>query len=1214
MSIRRFHRYVLVAGLLLALLSPGGWAVPDARAWAAGRPALPLAGDGPPAGSGEMGAAQSEGVWRTYTNGNFVNDLAVEGDYVWAATTGGVVRWNRNDGSYVKYTTVDGLADNDVEAIAIDGAGHKWFGTYDGGVSEFDGVTWTTYTEADGLADDSVWAIAIGGAGHKWFGTWGGGVSEFDGVNWNTYTTADGLADNYVRAVAVDGAGHKWFGTWSGGVSEFDGVTWGTYTEADGLADNRVRTIAIDGAGHKWFGTWGGGVSEFDGATWTTRTKADGLADNEVRAIGIDGAGHKWFGTYYGVSVFDGATWTTYTTADGLADNGVCTIAVDDVGHKWFGTDGGGVSEFDGDTWTTYTTADGLAHNDIEAVAVDGAGHKWFGTYDGGVSKFDGATWTTYTEADGLADDSVWAIAIDGAGHKWFGTWGGGVSEFDGVTWATYTTADGLAGDEVRAIAIGGAGHKWFGTWGGGVSEFDGATWTTYTTADGLADNHVRTIAIDGAGHKWFGTWGGGVSEFDGSTWTTYTSAEGLPDNRVRAIAIDGAGHKWFGTYGGVSEFDGATWTTYTTAHGLASNGVCAIAVDGAGHKWFGTDGGGVSEFDGATWTTHTSADGLAHNQVWAIAIDGAGHKWFGTYGGVSELIEAPSAPTLYAVSNPDRDGDYAVDWSDVTGASAYTLQEDDNAAFTSPVARYSGGDSRYVVSGQPAGTWHYRVKASNVAGNSPWSNVASVTVGPSEGDAYEEDGACAQAGVIATDGTVQVHSFHQYADADWVTFDAVAGTTYLIEARIPADSAADVMVELYDQCAGLPVDGQDHSFSPGVRLEFEAPTGGLYYLKLLNHTASVYGADVAYHVSVRALGEEATPGALVLVAGRLRENDAVQDNIHHVTDAVRRLFMAHGYGDERIYYLATDTGREGVDALATAASLRAAITTWARDKVGSERAFTLYMMDHGGYDQFYLDKPRGEWVNPQEVDGWLDELEAAAPGVKVNVVIDACHSGSFIDPAKSVSGSGRVVMASTGAHALAWASQEGAIFSDQLITALGAGGSLYGGFQSALWAAQAAYPGQTPWIDDDGDGVANESADGEDAARRGFAFAGTLPGEEWPPYVVQGMEPSKIDQGQGVIRAEVRDDEGVKRVWAVIYAPSYQAPETDDELVREMLPTIVLLDQGGDWYGATYTGFNEVGVYRVVIHAEDDDGREARPLAVEVWTGWQVYLPLVLR
>ena len=41
-------------------------------------------------------------------------------------------------------------------------------------MSEFNGSTWTTYTTEDGLAHNYVLAIAIDGAGNRWFGTDGG--------------------------------------------------------------------------------------------------------------------------------------------------------------------------------------------------------------------------------------------------------------------------------------------------------------------------------------------------------------------------------------------------------------------------------------------------------------------------------------------------------------------------------------------------------------------------------------------------------------------------------------------------------------------------------------------------------------------------------------------------------------------------------------------------------------------------------------------------------------------------------------------------------------------------------------------------------------------------------------------------------------------------------------------------------------------------------
>ena len=93
----------------------------------------------------------------------------------------------------------------------------------------------------------------------------------------------------------------------------------------------------------------------------------------------------------------------------------------------------------------------------------------------------------------------------------------------------------------------------------------------------------------------------------------------------------------------------------------------------------------------------------------------------------------APAAPVLLPISNPDGNGDYLVDWDVAVGATAYELQEDDNSGFTSPTVRYTGSNSAYQINGQQGGTWYYRVRASNVGGNSPWSNIKSVGVIPND-------------------------------------------------------------------------------------------------------------------------------------------------------------------------------------------------------------------------------------------------------------------------------------------------------------------------------------------------------------------------------------------------------------------------------------------------------------------------------------------------
>lgn len=490
--------------------------------------------------------------------------------------------------------------------------------------------------------------------------------------------------------------------------------------------------------------------------------------------------------------------------------------------------------------------------------------------------------------------------------------------------------------------------------------------------------------------------------------------------------------------------------------------------------------------------------------------------------------------------------------------------------------------------------------------------------------DPQEPNDSCQQAQPIATDGSVQLHRFQTLGDVDWVTFEAISGITYLIEAQTPSDSSADVAIALYDACKTLPTENQDNNFSPDVRLQLQAPTTGTYYLRLNNHNPDAVSAEMSYNLSVRALDDNPTPGALIVVGGRLRANDPLQSNIYNVTNEVYKLFLANAYEDERIYYLANDLnldanqdGLPDVDASATKKNLELAITQWALDKVGRDRALTLYLMGHGTHDKFYL-SGRTQTVSPDELDSWLDTLEAAVPGLRVNIIMEACHSGSVIDLNKSVSKPGRVVIASTGARRVAYASSNGAVFSHAFLSALKRGMSLYNAFEEGKWTAQEVHPDQTAWLDDDGDAVPNESEDGQQAQRRGFAYAGTFNSQEqWPPYIMWAKGPEQMEDGKGLIEAEVRDDQGVLSVWGVVYKPSYTPPDAEEteEMPQENLPTVTLLDTDGDGvYSAPYEGFNESGQYRIVVYAVDEDGLVGRPKELIVQTAGQLYLPMVIR
>jgi signal transduction histidine kinase len=74
-----------------------------------------------------------------------------------------------------------------------------WFSTL-GGVSCYDGETFTNYTQEDGLASDQVFRVFEDSLGYMWFATWAG-INRYDGEVFQTLNRHDGLADVLTRGI-----------------------------------------------------------------------------------------------------------------------------------------------------------------------------------------------------------------------------------------------------------------------------------------------------------------------------------------------------------------------------------------------------------------------------------------------------------------------------------------------------------------------------------------------------------------------------------------------------------------------------------------------------------------------------------------------------------------------------------------------------------------------------------------------------------------------------------------------------------------------------------------------------------------------------------------------------------------------------------------------------------------------------------------------------
>ena len=562
---------------------------------------------------------------------------------------------DQNPQNFSILSNLKGLINNYITCLIEDHNGNLWIGT-NGGVSKYDGKSFTQFTVKNGLSSNSIVEMMQDKAGNMWFGTFSNGVTKYDGKSFTHFKVKDGLGHNHIGSMMQDKAGNIWIGTVGGGVSKYNGetitagqATFTHFTKKQGLPDNDVYTLLQDKSGAIWFGT-SKGISKYDGKSFTTFSEKEGLSGNLIYGMLQEKNGDMWFSTYgRGVSKYDGRSFTHFTEKEGLSNNNTNALLQDNNGNLYIGTSGGGVSKYDGKSFTHLTETEGLSNNYLSnnCLLQDRRGNIWMGTNGAGLSKYDGKSLSHITQKEGIfnfteiksrANDFVFSTLQDNNGNLWFGANDGGLSKYDGKSFMHFTKKEGLSNNSVMSIVQDKSGNFWFATFGGGVSKYDGRYFTNFTVKEGLPVDYVESSLLDNNGDLWFGT-RRGASKYDGKKFTSFTVKEGLSSNRVTCMMQDHSGNMWFGTAdGGASKYDGKSFTHFTKKEGLSNNFVFCMLEDNSGNIWLGTNGGGIIRYDGKTFTNFTEKEGLISNSVWSMLQDRKGNLWVGSPVGLSKL------------------------------------------------------------------------------------------------------------------------------------------------------------------------------------------------------------------------------------------------------------------------------------------------------------------------------------------------------------------------------------------------------------------------------------------------------------------------------------------------------------------------------------------------------------------------------------------------
>ena len=588
------------------------------------------------------------------------------------------------------YEENDGLINSAVNEMAQDFAGRMWFCTR-GGISVYDGATWSSFTTTNGLGAQAINQIQVDSRGSMW--ALGSNPSwvllRFDGKAWTSFpfpqtdVPAFNCTSLAVRSESRDI--RVAVGTTQSGVFIFDGIRWTIVSKARGLAGNTVHDIAVfkDGflaatneglswvsensvenrwekddprlredirgvtvestpsgekiwvLGSNWLGTVQEGRFEVVGRESPLRfTRTSPMA-----ALLPDGKGGLFLGNATGVFYRDPASASIHPLGirEGLVAEGATSLFLDREGSIWIGGVRG-VSRISSRRFFNYRKAQGLLDDEVTAIQILSDGTVAF-AHNLGLSLWTGTAFRhivlDLTPKIAVGDIRVLDLAADDGGELWLAASALGLGRLgrDGrLHW--YDFPDGRA-EPVTSVVFDQNRRLWIARTNALFQLHNGRPVDVFPGM--FRNDHIRKIVAIRGGLIFVATGSRGLFRWDGKAWAHFSDETDSGAASVYSVFVDSKGRTLVGTFSGLYQITGDRLDPFLENGFEIQRPVFLILEDKAGRLWFGTDNG-VIRWDGKTRRDFSKAEGLSGREINRSAgmIDALGRVWIGTNNGVS--------------------------------------------------------------------------------------------------------------------------------------------------------------------------------------------------------------------------------------------------------------------------------------------------------------------------------------------------------------------------------------------------------------------------------------------------------------------------------------------------------------------------------------------------------------------------------------------------
>jgi len=507
-----------------------------------------------------------------------VNDAALDGTYLYAATSIGLFRVDKNNAFIQNYLSWEKLDDKDYDYLGKS-SNHIYAAVADSvfelssaGVPVFKVKTGYPVSHLDPEYNGSgIWISAYSADDSKGFCI----LKKEDG------TTADSLFTVTPAQVVQLGNGEVWFGDKSSYA----------YVSYRGL---RKKISATQSESYYPAGP-------------VTNTSFDVSANNGELWVAHGSKNYGWgrLNNRAMFSHYNDGNWQNYpwVSDDSWFQDFIRILKNPHNGQIYAGSYAGGLIEVDPDGaiipyrgpqyFSPFSSTDSIPTYLVSGLALDDQDNLWMTNYGGTqelVVKTADGNWYKMKSVDKNSGHTAADVTIDDNGYKWFiAVNNGGV-----VVYNDNGTIDNTADDSYRIFKAG-------------------------TGAGNLPDNNTMSIVKDKDGAIWVGT-ANGIAIFTCGSDAFQSSCEGylkpyqddqfagylFQGQSVKAMAVDGANRKWIGTNSGVfllSEDAEKIIYKFTEENSpLLSNSIERINIDPVtGDVYFSTDKGLIAYRSTAT-------------------------------------------------------------------------------------------------------------------------------------------------------------------------------------------------------------------------------------------------------------------------------------------------------------------------------------------------------------------------------------------------------------------------------------------------------------------------------------------------------------------------------------------------------------------------------------------------------------------------------------